>query len=297
MTEPECGVVRRGQLEFSTLAMGDGPLVLCLHGFPDNAGSYRHQLPILAQAGYRAISMTLRGYEPSSLPDDADYALEALAGDVIACLDDLGVERAHLVGHDWGAAIAYTAGGEWPQRFLSLTTMAVPHAGRFLTEAPAHPKQLLLSWYMLFFQLRGIADYVVERRDFRFIERLWRSWSPGWDFPRDVIEDVIATLRQPGVKKAALGYYRASLSPGALPVTPGRRRAARYKVAVPTLAMTGEKDGCIDSGVFQDLMYPEDFPGGLEVRCIPGAGHFLHQEDPETVNALLLEWLAKNSPE
>ncbi|MCP4907623.1 MAG: alpha/beta fold hydrolase, partial [bacterium] len=206
MTEPERGILRHGKLRFSTLAMGEGPLVLCLHGFPDNAGSFRHQLPALAEAGFRAVSVTLRGYEPSSLPEDGDYSSEALTRDVIAWLDDLNVDRAHLVGHDWGAAIAYTVGGESPERFHSLTTMAVPHSGRFLAEAMLHPKQLLLSWYMLFFQLRGLADYVVERNDYRFIERLWPNWSPGWDFPREIIEDVIRTLRAPGVKEAALGY-------------------------------------------------------------------------------------------
>ena len=291
MIEPESGVLRHGPLRFSTLAMGEGPLVLCLHGFPDNAGSFRHQLPALAEAGFRAVSVTLRGYEPSSVPKDGDYSSDALAQDVIAWLDDLNVDRAHLVGHDWGAAIAYTIGGESPERFLSLTTMAVPHSGRFLAEAMLHPKQLLLSWYMVFFQLRGIADYVVERNDYRFIERLWRSWSPGWDFPKEIIEDVISTLRAPGVKESALGYYRASLAPSALPLTPEKRLAARYKIEVPTLALTGEKDGCIDSGVFQKLMYSEDFPNGLDVQCVPGVGHFLHQENPEKINALLLNFL------
>ena len=291
MTEPERGILRHGKLRFSTLAMGEGPLVLCLHGFPDNAGSFRHQLPALAEAGFRAVSVTLRGYEPSSLPEDGDYSSEALTQDIIAWLDDLNVDRAHLVGHDWGAAIAYTVGGESPERFHSLTTMAVPHSGRFLAEAMLHPKQLLLSWYMLFFQLRGIADYVVERNDYRFIERLWRNWSPGWDFPREIIEDVIRTLRAPGVKEAALGYYRASLAPSALPLTAEKRLAARYQIEVPTLALTGEKDGCIDSGVFQALMYPEDFPNGLDVQCVSGVGHFLHQENPEKINALLLDFL------
>ena len=207
MTEPEAGVLHHGPLRFSTLSLGEGPLVLCLHGFPDNARSFRHQLPVLAEAGFRAVSVTLRGYEPSSRPEDGDYSPDALASDVIAWLDDLGVDRAHLVGHDWGAAIAYTIGGASPERFLSLTTMAVPHSGRFLAEAMLHPKQLLLSWYMLFFQLRGIADYMVERKDYRFIERLWRSWSPGWDFPEEILEDVIGTLRTHGVKQSALAYY------------------------------------------------------------------------------------------
>jgi len=170
--------LHHGPLGFSARSQGEGPLVLCLHGFPDNASSYRHQLPVLAQAGYRAVSVTLRGYEPSSQPADDDYSLASIAGDVVAFIDELGAERAHLVGHDWGAAIAYTAGAASPERFMTLTTMAVPHAGRFLNEVVRYPKQLRLSWYMGFFQLRGFADRTVEREDFAFIRRLWRDWSP-----------------------------------------------------------------------------------------------------------------------
>lgn len=294
MQEFERLKLHNGPLKFSAIAQGNGPLVMCLHGFPDNARSYRHQLPVLAEAGYRAVSVTLRGYEPASQPADGSYQLEDLARDVVAFLDQLQVDKAHLVGHDWGAGITYTAGAFAPARFKSLTTMAVPHSGRFLTEALNHPRQLRLSWYMLFFQLRGLADHVVERNDFAFIRKLWRDWSPGWEFPDNELEQVIETFRQPGVKSAALGYYRAALSPRSLPLTRKARKAAQFPVPVPTLALTGARDGCIDSDIFRKLMYEEDFPNGLEVRRIIGAGHFPHQEQPEAVNELLLDWLRRH---
>lgn len=283
-----------GPLKFSAIAQGSGPLVLCLHGFPDNARSYRCQLPALAEAGYRAVSVTLRGYEPASQPTDGSYRLADLAGDVLAFLDQLQVDEAHLVGHDWGAAIAYTAGAFAPSRFKSLTAMAVPHSGRFLTEAFGYPRQLRLSRYILFFQLRGLSDYVVEKNDFAYIRGLWRNWSPGWKPAKNELESVIETFRQCGVKNAALGYYRAALSPLSLPLTRRARKATRFQVRVPTLALTGARDGCIDSEVFQKLMYEEDFPDGLEVRQVSGAGHFLHQEQPQAVNELLLAWLRRN---
>ena len=281
----------RGALSFTAYSEGTGPLVLCLHGFPDNARTYRHQLPALAAAGFRAVSITLRGYEPASQPGDRDYSLAAIAGDVMACIEQLGARRAHLVGHDWGAAVAYTVGAMAPDRLASLTAIAVPHAGRFMTEAVAIPRQLALSWYMAFFQLRGVSDYVVRRRDFRFVRRLWRSWSPGWDVPHEVLEDVIATIRSPGVTTAALSYYRTALAPRAF--TPSARAAARFPVPVPTLAITGERDGCIDPHVFERLMYPQDFPSGLEVRRIRDAGHFAHQEQPESVNSLIVDWIRR----
>jgi pimeloyl-ACP methyl ester carboxylesterase len=286
--------LERGPLRFSARSCGKGPLVLCLHGFPDNAGSWRHQLPLFADAGYRAVAVTLRGYESSSVPSTGGFAQADLAADVIAFLDGLGAERAHLVGHDWGAAIGYAAAAAAPTRFASLATLAVPHPGRFLTGILAHPRQLRLSWYMFFFQLRGIAERTVSRDDFEFIRRRWRDWSPGWEAPRDVLESVIHTLRQPHVLTAALGYYRSALSPRSLPLSPAARRAARFPVPVPTLAITGERDGCIDSCVFREMMRPEDFPNGLDVAAIPDAGHFVHQERPAAVNALLLDWFRRH---
>lgn len=281
--------IRHEELSFSALSMGEGPLVLCLHGFPDNAHSYRQQLPVLANAGYRAVSLTLRGYEPSSQPALADYSQQSIAGDVIACIEQLSADKAHLIGHDWGASIAYQAAALAPERFVSLTTMAVPHSGRFVNEAIRYPKQLRLSWYMAFFQLRGIAEYAVARNDYQFIRKLWRDWSPGWDIPEDALHDVVQTFKQPGVLKAALSYYREALAPSAF--TPSARAAARFQVAVPTLALTGEIDGCIDSEVFQAMMLAEDFPNGLKVQQIEGAGHFPHQEKPDTVNGLILDWI------
>jgi pimeloyl-ACP methyl ester carboxylesterase len=284
--------LRNDSLEFSALEMGSGPLVLCLHGFPDCARSYRHQLPALAEAGYRAVSVTLRGYEPSSQPVDGAYKMPELAGDVVAFLDQLGVEKAHLVGHDWGASISCVAGAFAPHRFKSLTVMAVPHSGRFIGEIANHPRQLRMSWYMAFFQLPGFSDYVVKRKDFAFIKKLWRNWSPDWDYPEEEMEFLIDVLGRPGVVPAALGYYRAALSLGSF----GKeaKESAKFLVPVATLALTGIRDGCIDSDVFQKMMYPEDFPQGLEVRQISDAGHFLHQEQPEVVNALLLDWLRKH---
>jgi pimeloyl-ACP methyl ester carboxylesterase len=284
-------VLHSGSLEFTALQVGAGPLVLCLHGFPDNARSYRHQLPALADAGYHAVSVNLRGYEPTSQPDDNDYSMEAVAGDVVGFIDEFEADKAHLIGHDWGAAVAYTAGAMAPERFKSLTTMAVPHSGRFVNEAVKYPKQLALSWYMGFFQLRGVAEHFVQRRDYRLIRKLWQDWSPGWDIPDDVLQDVISTLGQPGVTKAALSYYRAALTPSAF--TPSARAAARFAVSVPTLAITGERDGCIDSSIFKRMMYDDDFPGGLEVQQVAEAGHFPHQERPKAVNALILDWIRR----
>jgi pimeloyl-ACP methyl ester carboxylesterase len=288
--------LHHGALRFTALAQGEGPVVLCLHGFPDHARSYRFQLPALAAAGYRGVSLTLRGYEPGSIPADGRYTLEAIAGDVLAVADQLDRGQLHLVGHDWGAAVGYTAAALAPDRFSSLTAMAVPHSGRFLAALASHPRQLALSSYMLFFQLRGIAEQAVARNDYDFIRRLWRKWSPGWEPAEEEMRAVITTLREPGVLQAALGYYRAALDLRTLPFTARARAQPMFQVPVPTLGLTGENDRCIDTEVFSASMKAEDFPRELVTRRIANAGHFLHQEQPAVVNPMLLEWIDRHQP-
>ena len=150
-------ILSHGDLKFTTYHYGgdvaDAPVVLCLHGFPDNANSFRHQIDDLMAAGYQVLTPTMRGYEPSSIPQDNNFSVYAMAQDVTAWLDQLDITRAHLVGHDWGSAIAYTAAAMAPDRFFSLTTIAVPHPSRFNMEGMKKvPAQALKSWYMLFNQ-------------------------------------------------------------------------------------------------------------------------------------------------
>lgn len=281
-------------LTFHAFEEGSGPVALCLHGFPDHARSFRHQLTPLARAGFRAIAPTLRGYEPCSQPRDGDYNMVRMAEDVVGWIDDLGEDKVHLIGHDWGAVIGYATAALAPERLHSLTTLAIPHVGRLQREGLRKlPSQLWNSWYMLFFQLPGLSDYVVERKNWAFIERLWRDWSPGWPIPRDELELVKQTLAQPGVKRAALGYYRAAARRG----SEAARRTNQLleaRTPVPTLAVTGALDGCMDSRLHDLAMDQADFPAGLEVVRIEGAGHFIHQEKPDEFNAHLIGWLERN---
>jgi pimeloyl-ACP methyl ester carboxylesterase len=280
-------------LTFHAFDQGTGTVALCLHGFPDNARSFRHQLDVLAGNGYRAVAPTLRGYEPSSQPRDGDYNMVRMAEDVIAWIDRLGEERVHLIGHDWGAVIGYAAAALAPERFHSLTTVAIPHVGRLQSDGLRQlPSQLRNSWYMAFFQIPWLSDYVVERRNWAFIERLWHDWSPGWALPAEELAHVKKTLALPGVKTAALGYYRAAARPGS---KAGKRsnELLSGKTRVPTLAVTGALDGCMDSRLHDLAVLEEDFPNGFERVRIEGAGHFVHQEKPDEFNKHLLRWLER----
>ena len=281
-----------GPLTFSAWEMGKGPLALCLHGFPDTARTWRLLLPALAQAGYRAVAVTARGYEPSSQPADADYSTAALASDVPGLLDALGADRCHLIGHDWGASIAYAAAAASPERVASLTTLAVPHPAAFAQALTKDIGQLLRSWYMTYFQLKGRPEQVLPRDDFAFLERLWRAWSPGWTIPEADLAAVKQTFRAPGVLEAALAYYRIAFD-RTHPRAAEARRIFSAPIQAPTLGLTGERDGCISAAVFQRCMPPALFAGGMRVQVIPGAGHFLQLEQPEAVNEAILAFLAQ----
>jgi pimeloyl-ACP methyl ester carboxylesterase len=281
-----------GALVFSAIEQGDGPLVLLLHGFPDSLLTWNAQLGVLADAGYRVVAVATRGYEPDSQPEDGDYSSAALAGDVVAWIDQLGGGPVHLIGHDWGASIAYTTAMVAPKKILSLSTFSVPHAGRFLAEIHNYPRQLRLSWYILFFQIPGIAEYVVRRRNFAFLRRLWKTWSPAWKFTDQQFDEMVDSFERPGVVESALGYYRAAVGLDSLPWRNSHKAEEPWPINVPTLGITGAQEGCIAAEVFSSMMREQDFPAGLKVVQVPGAGHFPHRERPEFVNSLLIDWLA-----
>ena len=282
-------------LEFTALEGGSGPLVLCLHGFPDHRRTWRALLPDLARSGFRAVAPNLRGYEPSSRPADGDYQVARLVEDVIGWLDQLEVERAHLVGHDWGAVIGYETAARAPERILSLTALGSIRMKYLPRGIRRHPSQLLRSSYMLFFQLRGIPEYLLARNDFAALERMWQAGSPSWRCPPDELARVKETMRQPGVLSAALGYYRA-LRKVATRSGAETRALERRPVGAPTRILAGPQDSANDIRLFQEILDPADFPAGLEVERVDGTGHWLHLEQPVRVNARIIDWVSRHSP-
>ena len=286
-------ILNNGELRFSAFEGGEGPMVLCLHGFPDNYHSYDQQIPSLVEAGYRLVVPMMRGYEPQSQPADGDYHLNHMVEDVVAWIDQLGEQKVHLVGHDWGAIVGYLTANTVPDRLLSLTTFAIAPLQGLPLAIRQNPRQILLSWYTMFFQLRGLSDWWVERSDWQFIEKLWRDWSPTWDIPQSTLDSVKQTFAQPGVKKAALTYYRHSFDRWSIQAKEVADTMER-KTLTPTLAVGGWDDGCMAAELYDAAARPEDFPAGIRVERLKGAGHFLHQEQPEKVKELLLEWFVGN---
>jgi pimeloyl-ACP methyl ester carboxylesterase len=287
--------LERGDLRFTAYAAGNGPLVLCLHGFPDNAETFQQQFAAVVAAGYRVVAPTLRGYEPGSQPKDGDYRVEQLAGDVMAWIDCLGEEKAHLVGHDWGAVMAYVACASAPARFHSLTTLGIPHPARFTRVGIRKvPAQLLKSWYMLFFQLPALPEHAIRRSDWALLRRLWKSWSPGLDLPAETWASLRRTFQAPGVRQAMLSYYRQNVSPAVLLGLASSPINSLREVPVRTLAITGADDGCMDTRLYDYTMLDRDFPAGLHVERVHGAGHWAHRERPDEVNRLVLDWISRS---
>jgi len=283
-------VVSANGVRFAALEAGDGPLVLCLHGFPDHARSFRYQLPALANAGFRAVAPFMRGYAPTEMPADGRYQSAVLAQDVVALISALGCSSAHVFGHDWGAVAAYGAAVLAPDKVTKLITAAVPHGPGLINAFMSNYDQQRRSWYMFFFQ-HPLADAAVAHDDCRFIERLWQDWSPGWRYPAEEMEALKATFRSPGVLHAALGYYRATLNPANQDPALGELQAqiGMSPVTVPTLYFHGARDGCIGVDLADGMEVL--FPNGLRKIVVPDAGHFVHVERPNEVNRLALDFL------
>jgi pimeloyl-ACP methyl ester carboxylesterase len=292
MIDLKRNAVQANGLRFATLEAGDGPLVLCLHGFPDHARSFRHQLPALAAAGFRAVAPFMRGYAPTAAAADGRYQSAVLAQDVVELITALGYSSAHLFGHDWGAIAAYGAAILAPDKVTKLVTAAVPHGPAVLNAFMSNYDQQRRSWYMFFFQ-HPLAETAVAHDDLRFIERLWQDWSPGWPYPADEMDALKATFRAPGVLQAALGYYRATLNPANQDPALGdlQLQIGMSPVAAPTLYFHGARDGCIGIELTEGM--EALFPNGLRKVITADAGHFIHQERPEEVNRNLLEFLGR----
>jgi pimeloyl-ACP methyl ester carboxylesterase len=287
----ETARIRAGDLEFEYLVCGGGPLALCLHGFPDTPRSWRHLLPALAEAGYRAVAPWMRGYAPTDVPADGAYQTGALAADACNLHEALGGDGdAVVVGHDWGAFATYGAAALDPDRWRRVVAMSVPPAGA-LAMGMLTPAQVQRSWYIWFFQMAGLPEMVVPADDFAFIDRLWADWSPGHDGAGDAAA-VKQALADPAHLAAAIGYYRAMFDPSThLEAYAEAQAATQVPTPQPTLYLHGADDGCLGVEMVTDAVRASLPDEGSRVEIVEGAGHFLQVERPDEVNRLVVDFL------
>ncbi|MFI5624756.1 alpha/beta fold hydrolase [Nocardioides sp. NPDC051685] len=280
--------VQAGGLEVPILEAGSGPLVLCLHGFPDHAVSWTGLLDRLAQEGYWAVAPAQRGYWPGGAAPDGSYRAFSTGQDTLTLIEALGREQADLIGHDFGAVAAYAAASLDPTRVRKLVGMAVPYGPQLRTAFVTNGDQQRRSWYMFFFQT-AMAEAAVALDDFAFIDRLWQEWSPGYELPDAERAALKETLRAPGVLTEILGYYRQLFTPPADEAALALQARSRRAITVPSLYLHGADDNCMSVELSDGM--DDVFTNGLERIVVPGAGHFLHLEQPKTVADHILGFL------
>jgi pimeloyl-ACP methyl ester carboxylesterase len=252
-----------------------GTPVLLLHGWPDSHRLWRHQVEALTAAGYRTIAPDLRGFGASDAPEDVEaYGVGHSVGDALAILDELGVARAHVVGHDWGAPVAWLLGTLSPDRVDHLVALSVGHPGAFRAAGlPQREK----SWYMLLFQVPGVAERWLSDNGYAN----FREWAGHPD-----VDAVTADLSRPGRLTASLNWYRANVPPSALVDPP----LELPPVTTPTMGVWSSGDFALTEANMEGSA--AFVSGGWRYERIDGAGHWMQLEAPDQLNALLLDFFA-----
>jgi pimeloyl-ACP methyl ester carboxylesterase len=280
------GSISRVQIEasgfvFDALVAGpeDGDPVLLLHGFPQSSHEWRAQLEALARAGHRAVAPDLRGYSPGARPEGvAAYRIDLLVGDVVAIADAIGAPAFHLVGHDWGAAIAWLAAVLHPERLRSLTAVSVPHPAAFAFALATDPEQRRMSGYVDFFRLEGVAEQALLADGARALRAAYGSGAAA-----EAADSYVALLSEPGALTAALSYYRANDFAAGTALPP---------VRVPTLYVWSTADSALGRTGAEATQRFVDAPYRFEV--LEGVSHWVPEDAADALSALVLEHVAAN---
>jgi epoxide hydrolase 4 len=264
---PDVGIeLREGYAEVGDQTLhyveaGDGPLIVLLHGFPEFWFAWRRQIEPLAAAGFRVVAPDTRGYNLSSKPEGfEDYAVELLANDIRGLIEELGAESALLVGHDWGGSIAWTVAMNHPEVVERLAILNAAHPRR-LQEGLHHPSQLRKSWHFFRHFLQDANPPYTDQE----IERYVEAWS------------------QPGAASGMINYYRASVR------SSQKEAAAKLRpISAPTLVIWGERDSYLGSELAEP--HADDVPNLDRVERLPDASHWVHHDEAERVNQLLIDF-------
>lgn len=264
--------IRTNGITLAVRDEGSGPPVLLIHGFPDDHTVWNAQVPALVAAGYRVIAPDTRGCGESDMPaEEAAYRIETLVADMVGLLDALGIAQAAVVGHDWGAVQAWHLAMAHPERVSRLAALSVGHPAAY---AGGGWRQKLKGWYVLVFCLRGFAEWSIPRGNWRVFRRMRAD-------PAEA-EATIARYARPGRLTAGLNYYRAN----------ARRfmwQADQRHVTSPVLGIYSDGDRFLTAGQMQNSAAYADGP--FRYACVEGVNHWLQQEAPERVNALLIDFL------
>jgi pimeloyl-ACP methyl ester carboxylesterase len=268
-----------GEVTLHCVEAGSGPLVVLLHGFPEFWWSWRHQIPALAKAGFRVVAPDLRGYNLSDKPRGVKaYAVEKLVTDVAGLITALGEERAHVVGHDWGGAVAWSFAMFRPELLRKLSVLNCPHPAEMLRGLRTW-KQMKKSWYMFFFQLPGLPERWIAADDYKFL----RNALGGGAATKDDVERYVEAAKRGDRLEGGINYYRASLRAAALGALPPFKL-----IEARTLVIWGERDLFLGKELAQPS---ERWVKDVRVERLPEATHWVQVDAPARVNELLVDFL------
>jgi len=269
-------------LDFHYVEAGKGPLVVLLHGFPESWWSWRRQLLPLAEAGFRVVAPDQRGYGDSA--KQGPYDLDTLSSDVCGLIRHLGAEQAQVVGHDWGAVVAWHLAMMKPGYVERVVAINGPHPAKMQEAILRNPRQALRSWYILAFQLPLLPEALLQRAQARGMRKMYARSAA--HITEEELAPFIEGMRQPGAARGMLGWYRTAFREALK-----RRGRAPYSAQVDAEALIiwGKKDAALDF----EAVVPgtQRYAPRLELQPIPDGGHFVHEERPEEVNALLTRFL------
>ncbi|MBA2396232.1 MAG: alpha/beta hydrolase [Ktedonobacteraceae bacterium] len=266
------------------VTQGTGPLIVLLHGFPEFWYSWRHQIPVLAEQGYRVVAPDLRGYNDTDKPRTG-YDVSTLLRDIVGLIKGLGEEKAIIVGHDWGGVLAWAFALQYPQMTERLIVLNAPHPKIFLRELRSLA-QLKKSWYIFAFQIPWLPEFLLVRNHAALIGKmLYDSAVQKAAFPPEVQAIYRDAMSKPGALRASLNYYRAAFRN---PFSTGGR--SDKIITVPTLLIWGDQDVALDISLTNRL---EQWVSNLKVEHIPDSGHWVQQERQNEVNSLIQGFLSQ----
>lgn len=264
--------IRVNGVELNVYEAGAGPPILLLHGFPDSNALWRRVMPLMVDGGYRVVAPDLRGFGESEAPvGTRHYRADRVVTDIVQLLDALDIERTHLVAHDWGTVIGWLLAGHHPERFESFTAISVGHPSAY---ARAGWEQKRKGWYTLFFQLRGLAEWILSSNDFARFRRFVRNYPE--------CDQWVLDLSRPGRLTAGLNWYRANLAT----VLFGRHPRCQ----VPTLGVWSDRDTALAEDQMTASAAYVDGPWRYE--RLEGLSHWIPLEAPAELSRLVLEFTA-----
>jgi pimeloyl-ACP methyl ester carboxylesterase len=277
-------------LHYAAAGPVDGDLVVLLHGFPEFWYAWRHQLPALADAGYRVVAPDMRGYNRSDKPAGvASYATDPLVADVVGLVHTLDRESAHVVGHDWGGGVAWEVGSRRPDVVDRLVVLNAPHPTAFRRELSRNPDQLRRSWYVFYFQVPRLPEFGLTWDKGAMVERVLADGAadPAAFTGRELTHFRSAFCRD-GVATAAVNYYRAAFRGTLTRVLTGRGDEPGT-VPVPTLVCWGTQDDALSPALFEGL---DELVPDVRIERFHGASHWVQADEPGAVSRRLLEFFA-----